>query len=184
MMKFKAVSLIPKALVISCCLGLLPVMLPNSFAEEAPISITADEMTSTEKSSSVTFKGDVDAKQGDLRIRSDHMTVYYSAPDKSKSQNVTQQVNKIVCKGNVEITREDWLGTSEKMDYLADKKEVLLTGNAKFWQGQNMVAGEKIIYYMNEGRSEVLSGDEPTTTVVGGEKKKKRVNMTIIQQEQ
>jgi len=182
MMKFKAVSLIPKALIISFCLGLLPVSAPNSFAEEVPITITADEMMSTEKSSSVTFTGDVDAKQGDLRIRSDKMTVFYSAPDKSKSTNVKQQVDKILCKGNVEITREDWLGTSKEMTYLADKKEIYLTGNAKFWQGQNMVAGEKIVYYMNEGRSEVLGGDEKTTTVVGGEKKKKRVNMTIIQQ--
>lgn len=182
-MKFKVVSLIPKALVITCCLGLLPVMPQNSFAEEVPITITADEMMSTEKSSSVTFTGDVDAKQGDLRIRSDQMTIFYSSPEESESKDVSQQVDKIVCEGNVEITREDWLGTSQEMVYLADKKEILLTGNAKFWQGQNMVAGEKIVYYMNEGRSEVLGGDDQTTTVVGGEKKeKKRVNMTIIQQ--
>lgn len=181
-MKFKVVSLVSKALVISCCLGLLSVTSPYSFADEVPISITADEMMSTEKDSSVTFKGDVDAKQGDLRIRSDKMTVFYSAAEHSESTNVSQQVDKIVCKGNVEITREDWLGTSDEMTYLADKKEIFLTGNAKFWQGQNMVAGEKIVYYMNEGRSEVLGGDEQTTTVVGGEKKKKRVNMTIIQQ--
>ncbi len=152
--------------------------------ESEPISIAADEMLSTEKNNSVTFKGDVDAKQGDLRIRSDEMVVHYSAAGKdSKGKDVSSQVEKILCDGNVEITRDDWLGTSKKMTYLAKKKQILLTGNAKFWQGQNMVAGEKIIYYMDEGRSEVLGGDDRTQTVIGEDapKKKQRVNMTIIQ---
>lgn len=184
-MKTKTLTHISKLLVASCCVGILSLAAPALAEDNAPITITADEMMSTEKDSSVTFLGDVDAKQGELRIRSDKMTVHYSGKGKDvpKEKDVSQQVEKIVCNGNVEITRDDWLGTSKKMIYLADKEEVLLTGNAKFWQGQNMVSGEKIIYYMKEGRSEVLGGDERTTTVVGGEeKKKKRVNMTIMQQ--
>lgn len=165
------------------CLGL---SLTSAVADDEPISIAADEMMSTEKSNSVTFKGDVDAKQAGLRIRSDVMTVFYSAAEQKedKQSDVTNQVDKIVCTGNVEITRDDWLGTSKKMIYYAGKKEVELIGNAKFWQGQNMVSGDKIIYYMDEGRSEVLGGDGRTETVVGeGEpKKKQRVNMTIMQQ--
>ena len=69
------------------------------------------------------------------------------------------------------------------MVYLSDKRQVILTGNAKAWQDQNMVAGEKIIYYMDEGRSEVVGG---TSMTVGDakkeEQKKSRVKMTILQQ--
>ncbi|PHR29766.1 MAG: lipopolysaccharide transport periplasmic protein LptA [Desulfotalea sp.] len=157
-------------------------------AANSPINIEADYMTSTENSNTVIFTGDVDAKQADVRIRSDKMTVYYSpketgAKKKNKAkQSEAQQVEKIVCVGNVEITRAEWLGTSKKMVYLSKDRQVILTGNAKAWQGQNMVSGAKIIYYLDEGRSEVVGGR--TATTVGGnsaKQKPSRVNMTILQ---
>lgn len=157
-----------------------------SFAVEKPIYVEADHMSSTEVSNTVLFTGNVDAKQGDLRIRSDKMTVYYDDPDTpeaKKAGNTTQRIEKLICIGNVEITRENWLGTSEQMTYLSGSRQVILTGNAKAWQGQNMVTGEKIIYYMDEGRSEVVGGT--AVTAGGGDKKteeKGRVKMTIKQQ--
>jgi lipopolysaccharide export system protein LptA len=165
-------------------LGLLWSVAPAQSAE-APIHIEANRMTSTEHTNSVLFTGEVDAKQGDVRIRSDEMTVYYTqAEEKKKEQEkkATQQVEKLICIGNVEITRAEWLGTSKKMVYLSKERQVILTGNAKAWQGQNMVSGEKIIYYLDEGRSEVIGG-RPATTVgdAGGKKKPSRVNMTILQ---
>jgi len=157
-----------------------------SAAVDNPIYVEADQMSSTAESNTVLFNGNVDAKQGDLRIRSDEMTVYYDdpeTPEESKVPDTTQRIEKLVCVGNVEITREDWLGTSEHMTYLADSRQVVLTGNAKAWQGQNMVTGEKIIYYMDEGRSEVIGGaavtaggDDKETEEKGG-----RVKMTIRQ---
>jgi len=157
----------------------------TAYCGDAPIHIEANRMTSVEKSNSVIFTGDVDAKQGDIRIRSDKMTVYYASKDqkvKKGEKQPTQQVEKLICIGNVEITRSEWLGTAKKMIYLAKKRQVILTENAKAWQGQNMVSGDKIIYYLDEGRSEVIGG---TSTTVGknesGKKKPSRVNMTILQ---
>ncbi|MBU1565296.1 MAG: lipopolysaccharide transport periplasmic protein LptA [Proteobacteria bacterium] len=164
-------------------------------AADAPIHIEANRMTSTEKSNSVVFTGDVDAKQGDVRIRSDEMTVFYNqleSPTKEKDKKkvapqadkkATQQVEKLICIGNVEVTRGEWLGTSKKMIYLSKERQVILTDNAKAWQGQNMVSGEKIIYYLDEGRSEVIGGSKATTAgdTEGGKKKPSRVNMTILQ---
>lgn len=152
---------------------------------DAPIHIEANSMTSTERTNSVVFIGDVDVKQGDVRIRSDEMTVYYTEEDKNQDpeQKTSQQVEKLICIGNVEITRGEWLGTAKKMTYLSNERQVILTDNAKAWQNQNMVSGDKIIYYLDEGRSEVMGdssvaagGDKKT-----GETKPSRVNMTIRQ---
>jgi len=169
--------------VIICTLLLIPEML----MAESPIYIEADHMSSTELTNTVLFTGDVDAKQGDLRIRSDKMTVYYTQKDdqakESKPVDATQQVEKLICEGNVEITRTDWLGTSDKMIYLSEQRQVILTGNAKAWQDQNMVGGDKIVYYMDEGRSEVIGST--SVTVGDGEdktEKKSRVKMRILQQ--
>jgi len=56
------------------------------FANDAPIHIESNRMTSTEKSNSVVFSGDVDAKQGDVRIRSDEMTVFYNSQESPTKQ--------------------------------------------------------------------------------------------------
>ncbi len=156
-------------------------------ANDAPIHVESNRMTSTEKSNSVVFTGEVDAKQGDVRIRTDEMTVFYTAADDTKAKKddkkkTSQQVEKLLCNGNVEITRGEWLGTAKKMVYLSKERQVILTDNAKAWQGQNMVSGDKIIYYLDEGRSEVVGSGKATAGDGDGTKKKpSRVNMTILQ---
>ncbi|SDP57347.1 lipopolysaccharide export system protein LptA [Desulforhopalus singaporensis] len=160
--------------------SLLIFMVSPCFADNAPIQVEADHMTSTEKTNSVTFTGDVDAKQADVRIRSDKMVVHYR--ENKTKQSSSKEVEKLVCTGNVELTRAEWLGTSKKMIYLAKERQVILTGNAKAWQGQNMVSGEKIIYYLDEGRSEVIGGPRVTgAEQQDKDKKGSRVNMTILQ---
>ena len=179
--RFGAISLITALIVV------LSIYNCAARAASAPINIEADRMTSTEKSNSVTFIGNVDAKQADVRIRSDKMVVYYTQPKNKKAKKAagkkaTNQIEKMICTGNVEITRAEWLGTSKKMVYLEKERQVILTGDAKAWQDQNMVSGEKIIYYLDEGRSEVIGG-RPKTQLgkKGSGKKSSRVNMTILQ---
>jgi lipopolysaccharide export system protein LptA len=160
---------------------------PLSAAEEPPIQIEANHMLSVEKTNNVQFSGDVDAKQGDVRIRCDEMTVYYSQAEKptgkAEKEKKSQQVEKLFCDGNVEVTKGEWLGSSQKMIYIKKVKQVTLTGHAKAWQGQNMVSGDKIIYYLDEGRSEVVGGHPEATVGKNTDDKKKpsRVNMTILQ---
>lgn len=123
----------------------------------APIRIEADRMVSQEQTNSVLFTGHVDARQGDLVIRTDEMTVLY-AKNKNKtgkSKGGSGKVRKLLCKGNVEITKGDWLGTGKRMEYFAADRKIILSGGAKAWQGKNMVAGKTITYYLDEGRSVV-----------------------------
>ncbi len=152
--------------------------------KDPPITVEADHMSSTETTNSVLFTGDVDARQGDVRIRSDEMTVYYTEGTKGvDGKKASQQVEKLINKGNVEITRGEWLGTSNISTYLSKERQFILTGDAKAWEGQNMISGEKIIYYIDEERSEVIGrvGSTVGDTKGSGKKKGGRVNMTILQ---
>jgi len=173
-------------LSISAIFSILIPVQTTVFAATAPIQIEADHMTATEKSSSVVFTGNVDARQGNVRIRSDKMTVYYTKADENNQKDAKktpQQVEKLICLGNVEVTRDEWLGTGKKMIYLSKERQVILIDGAKAWQGQNVVSGGKIIYYLDEGRSEVIGGTTATLaeSVEKGKKKKQRVSMTIMQ---
>lgn len=157
------------------------------FAAEEPIQVEADKMTSLEKTRTVVFTGNVDARQGDVKIRADEMTVHYSQakPGETKKgkDKDAQQVEKITCTGNVEVTSEEWLGTSDTMHYFSKKNLVQLIGNAKAYKGQNTVAGEKINYYIDTGKSEVMGGTKVDINDKTAKKKKgSRVNMTILEQ--
>ena len=124
-----------------------------------PINIEANRMISQENENSVVFIGKVEAKQGKLTIRSDEMTVYYTESKAGKEKKTSSQMEKLICKNNVQITQDDWLGTGDRMDYFAKERKVILSGNAKTWQGQNMVSGKTIIYYLDEKRS-IVEQDE------------------------
>lgn len=169
---------------------LLNILLPLTFflffcnsslwATDAPIIIEADRMVSLEEDNTVLFTGNVDASQANVRIRSDKMTVYYSAAAEGKKQ----EVKRLKCVGNVEVTKDEWLGTGKQMNYLAKDRKVILSGDARAWQDKNLVTGDTIIYYLDEGRSEVVSG-RPSATIgadSGGQKKPTRVKATLTPQ--
>ena len=135
----------------------------------APINIEADRMVSQEKDNSVIFTGNVDARQGDLLIRTDEMTVYYTGDAKNSGQGGASEVKKMICVGSVQVSQGSWLGTGKRMDYFAEGRKVILSGDAKAWQGQNMVAGKTITYFLDEGRSIV---EAPTQAANAGPKDK------------
>ncbi len=150
----KSIRLV-KLFIIGFCL-LLPVSV--SIADEpSPVLIEADRMISREQDNSVVFIGGVEARQGNIIIRSQEMTVYYSQEDNSKG--MASEMEKLICRDNVEISRDDWLGTGDHMVYYAKKRKVVLSGNAKAWHGRNMVSGEKIIHYLDEERTIVEQGE-------------------------
>ena len=144
---------------------------------QVPIHIEADRMISQEQDNSVMFTGNVDARQGELLIRTDKMTVYYVQNENNNGKKGSSEVNKLICNGNVQISQGDWLGTGKRMDYYAKDRKIILSGDAKGWQGQNMVAGKTITYFLDEGRSIVdgqVSADGKT-----GKSKPGRVKAVI-----
>ena len=128
----------------------------------SPIRIEADRMESTQDQSVILFAGHVQANQDNLIINADEMKVLYTGGEAGQKPatepgagNLTQKIDSIRARGNVKIVQEDWIATGDTMDFNAEKRIVVLSGNAKAWQDQNMVSGEKIILYLNEGRSVV-----------------------------
>ncbi|MDD2717445.1 MAG: LptA/OstA family protein [Candidatus Wallbacteria bacterium] len=72
--------------------------------------------------------------------------------------------NKSIARGNVMMKSEDITAYGDEAVYYNDEDKLILTGNAKALQQipgsgkQNQVSGEKIIYFMKDGRTVVLKG--------------------------
>lgn len=140
-----------------------------------PVQIEADQMISSQKDNSVFFSGKVEAKQEGLTIHSDEMRVHYtsspdtgkqlikgekkedakpSAPDKAATGSpLDGGIERLVANGHVEITKEGWVATGNQAEYFSKERKVVLTGNTKVWQNNNLVTGDTFIIYLDEGKS-------------------------------
>ncbi len=128
----------------------------------APIDITSDTVEEIRKQNTVTFKGNVVAKQEDTTLYANMLVIYYD-PE-------TKKLKEIVATGNVKIVQFERRATSQKAIFYQDENKVVLDGDAVVREGENVIRGERMIFYLDEetkhcGRREGESGqhhDYPT----------------------
>jgi lipopolysaccharide export system protein LptA len=139
------------------------------FSQKTPIHIEADKMTSLEKKRAVVFSGHVKAKQGELLINSDELTVYH-AEQKTPTPNAAQgqaQIQKMYAKGHVEIVQNDFVATGDEAEYFSGTGKVIITGNAKIIQNNNMVTGHSVEMDLNKGSTVIIPDQKKKGRVVG-----------------
>ncbi len=114
-----------------------------------PTTIKSNQMVADNKGKMAIFSGNVVAKQGDITIYSDKMTINYG--DKG-------DVEKIEADGNVRIVQENRIAKSSHAVYDSRQGYISLTGNPRVMQGSDSISGKTILYYVDEDKS-VVSGD-------------------------
>ena len=130
---------------------------------DSSISITADRLDMNEAKNTIVFEGSVHADSGDSIVKCDRMEVFYIKDSSDTSGGVAgdgKKIDRILCTGNVDITRSD--GTHAKADKaeMFQLKEILiLSGNAMASQGKNSVAGNIITLFFKEKRTVVESSE-------------------------
>jgi lipopolysaccharide export system protein LptA len=116
-----------------------------------PITIKSNDLSADNKGKTAVFSGKVVAKQGDLTIFCDKMTVYYG--------NTQGDVDKIEADGNVRIVQENRTGLASHAVYESKQGKIVLSGgNPKVMQGADTVSGEIITYFIDDERSSVTGG--------------------------
>ena len=125
-----------------------------------PVHIEADRMESDQKTESVLFVGNVEARQADLTIKADRMTVFYqrAAADvtaSNKAAEATRAIDRLTASGGIEIVKLQWTATGDQLEYISRDRKIILTGNTKVWQDNNLVTGDRIVLYLDEGKSVV-----------------------------
>ena len=111
---------------------------------KGPITITSETLTADNKAHTALFEKNVLAKTTNLTIQADKMLVFY----KEDGGDVT----KIESTGNVKVLKEDRIITSRAATYYADEEKVIFTGEPRAMDGDNVVSGTKIIYFMTNDR--------------------------------
>jgi lipopolysaccharide export system protein LptA len=124
-----------------------------------PVTVDADKMERFGKEGLVVFSGTVVARQNNSVQYADRMEVYLDeAGDK---------ILRTVSTGAVRIITSDCrTGTARRAEYYDMDQRVVLIGNARVWQEDNVVSGETITIYLSQDRSVVQSGKDERVKAV------------------
>lgn len=169
--------------VCLCLLAVLTVaMLPPGAAaqiglgsrqnSDQPIEIASDTLEVQQDKQLAIFRGKVDVVQGDTRLRSDELYVYYrdrqadqtasgaaqspaparSAPATSAGPDASS-ITRIEAKGNVFVSTPKERAQGQFGVYDVDKKTITLTGDVVLTSDQSTVRCERAVMHQDTGRS-------------------------------
>jgi lipopolysaccharide export system protein LptA len=125
----------------------------------APVTVDSDRMERFGKESLVVFTGNVVARQNGSVQHADRMEVYLD----EKGDRILRTVST----GNVRIVTKDCrTGTARRAEYQEPEQRVVLSGNARVWQEDNVVSGESIVIYLSQDRSVVEGGTQERVKAV------------------
>ena len=111
---------------------------------QEPIDITSDQLEAFNKQRKIIFIGNVKARQRDTLIFADRLTTFYD--------DGGNEVQRLLAEGNVRITQEDKVATSDTALFENRQRMIVLTGNPHLWQGNDELQGDKITVYLDEDR--------------------------------
>jgi len=115
-----------------------------------PIDITSDRVETFSKENLIVFRGNVMARQKDMVIYSDSLEALVFEDGKG--------IEKVVAGGNVKIQQGLRVANCQKAVFYNRDQRVVLTGDPKVWEGDNLVSGEEIIFDIAKNRIEVKGG--------------------------
>lgn len=133
----------------------LPVLAEQAvpvFDADQPIEITSARLEVWQDERKSVFTGDVVAKQGDMTLQADSLTVLFAA-----QQNQIEQLNAV---GRVRMHQLERTATADRAVYRRQAGTLVLTGDALIEQDGNRIAGEEITLYVEENRSLVKGSQQ------------------------
>jgi lipopolysaccharide export system protein LptA len=130
-----------------------PASKPSGANPNQPVTVDADQLESNQKQGLVIFTGNVVARHNESTQYADRMEVYLDAG--------SDRVVRTVSTGSVKIiTRDCRTGTAKRAEYYDAEQRVVLIGDARVWQDENVVTGERITIFLAEDRSIVEGGSQ------------------------
>jgi lipopolysaccharide export system protein LptA len=134
-----------------------------------PITVTADNLEYDYKANVVVYRGEVLATQGEMKLRSDTLTVTFAARDGAPADAAAKnspKLQQIVAIGNVRIDNGTRWATGGRAVFEQGTRTVVLTEAPVMHDGPSEVIGDRVTIYLDENRSVVEGGRKRVKAVV------------------
>lgn len=116
----------------------------DSFSK-LPTNISAESLTLNAKQRTFAYKGNVTVEQGDMKLTSKTLEGTYGEDN---------QIQKLIAKGNVRITKQEIEATSQQALYDAASATMILSDNPQLKQGESLLTADRIKVFLKENRSQ------------------------------
>jgi lipopolysaccharide export system protein LptA len=120
------------------------------------IEITADSLEVQQDKQVAIFSGNVDAVQGDIRLKADQLRVHYrEGGDGSRAQGgePSSQIRRIDAVGNVFVSSPEETGKGDRGTYDVERRVIVLEGQVVLTSGKNILRGNRATMNLDTGRS-------------------------------
>jgi outer membrane protein assembly factor BamD len=115
-----------------------------------PIDISSDRVETYSKKNLIIFKGNVTARQKDIVIYADSLEAVIIEGGKG--------IERVTAGGSVKIQQGLRVANCQKAVFYNIDQKVVLTGDPKVWEGDDMVSGDEIVFDIEQNRIEVKGG--------------------------
>ncbi len=119
-----------------------------------PIEVTSDTLDVAQSDQTAIFSGNVVAIQGELRLGSDNLRVYYRGGAERSSQQGA--ISKLDAIGAVAVSSPRETATSEWAVYDVDSGQITMGGNVVLTRGENILRGEQLVIDLETGQSRIV----------------------------
>jgi len=104
------------------------------------------------------FTGDVVAKQGDMTLSADKLTVFLLEKQ--------DQIDRLEAEGAVKVVQLNRVATADRAVFYQLEEKLVLSGHAVVVEDNNKVSGEEIDIYLKENRSVIKSSNNSRVKAV------------------
>ncbi len=139
-----------------------------------PIEIESNELQVEDKTKVATFIGDVVVTQGETRLKTARLKVFYDGgADKAESQPSSQstasvpaqqEISKLEAVGGVHISSKDQTATGDAANFDMKREIMVMTGReVVLSQGANVVVGNHLTVNLKTGQANLKAAPAPAS---------------------
>lgn len=121
-----------------------------------PIEIAADALEVQQENQIAVFSGNVDAQQGNIKLRAERLWVHYQ---EGANEDAAQAISKIDAEGQVFFSSGSETAEGDQGTYDVDNGVITLTGRVVLTQGNNVIKGNRVVFDLTTGQS-TMDGDK------------------------
>ncbi len=146
-------------------------------ATRGPIQIEADQLDFLDREGKAIYMGNVDAVQGEARIRAEKLTIFFEKKAEGESKESSAiggsvgAVQKLLAEGTVYYMTPTEKAKGDQGVYDYKNNTIVLTGNVTLTRGENVIVGDKLVIDLDSGQSQVSADSK---------KKGERVRTVLI----
>jgi lipopolysaccharide export system protein LptA len=130
---------------------------------DAPVDVAADRIEVQDRADRAIFSGNVDVRQGNLRLNSSRLTVAYS-------NTGGIEIRRLEASGGVTLRSPSESARSQFAIYDLDERLVTMIGGVELTRGDSHVQGGRLVLDLDSGRAVMDGGTAgaPGTQSSGG----------------